>query len=261
MTLTSQIITDAYRRSNIIALGVSPSAAQQDEALRYLNRIVKSVFGNEVGDPLIAFPVGNNNYQRPAGYPWWNTVPDNYWFVPKNVRTVLNVNTPNINLYLHPAPDDGSRFAVSDHSNNLATYPVTVYGNGAMIDGTTAPLVLNTNGYDAEWMYRADLGDWRKYAPLASVDTFPFPEEFDTFFIVRLAIDLNPSYATEIDAQTQETFTRAKTQIRARYTQDIPVRSELALIRNAKVAADRDQWGNSAWLYQPNAMFDKGWPW
>lgn len=259
MTTVTQIITDAFRQSNLLAITASPTTAQQTEALRYLNRIVKSVFGNEAGDPLVAFPIGSDNIERPSGYPWWNTVPDNDWFVPKNIRVMLNLDQ-SVSLYLHPAPDDGTRFAAIDASGTLATYPVTVYGNGNRIENSLS-ISLDTDGFDAEWFYRADIANWQKYFPLTLVDTFPFPEEFDDFFITMLAIRLNPSYGTSLDPQSQAVFDRAKTQLRARYAQNIPVRSELALIRMSRLAADRDQWGSSYWLYQPNAMFDKGWPW
>lgn len=259
MTLVSQIITDAYRQSNILAIGRTPTADQQVEALRYLERIVKSVFGNEAGDPFTAFPIGSKNISRPAGYPWWNTVPDNDWFVPKNIRVMLNLDSL-VRLYLHPAPDDGSRFAAIDVAKTLGTYPCPVYGNGNTIEGQTS-ITLSEDGLDSEWFYRADLGNWQKYFPLSMDMEFPFPHEFDDFFIILLTIKLNPAYGTSLDPQSQLMFNRSKTQIRARYTQNIPTRSELALIRPAKVAADRDQWGNTYWLYQPNAMFDKGWPW
>lgn len=259
MTLTSQIITDAYRQSNLLAIGVSPTQDQVDEALRYLNRIVKSVFGNEAGDPLEVFPVGRNNIQRPSGYPWWNTVPDNDWFVPKNIRVMLNLEEP-VSLYLHPEPDDGSRFAVIDASENVSTYNVTIQGNGRLIEGNFN-LILNTDGVDKEWFYRADLGNWMLYAPLTMDIAFPFPEEFDDYFITLLAIRLNPQYGVMLDAQSKLVFDRSGRQLRARYTQNIPTRSELALIRMPKVSYDRDIWGTSYRYYNPNSMFDKGWPW
>lgn len=259
MTLVSEIITDALRQSNLLALGSSPTSAQQVEGLRYLNRIVKSVFGNEAGDPLTAFPVGRHNVSRPAGFPWYNDVPDNDWFVPKNTRIVFNLDNA-VSLYLHPMPDDGSRFAVTDTSNNLATYNVTVNGNGRLIENS-ASIILNTNGLDAEWFFRADLGNWAKYAPLIISDTFPFPEEFDDYFITLLAIRLNPAYGVALDPQAQMIFERSQRQLRARYTQNIPIRSELALIRLSKLAADRDQWGTEYSFYNPSSMFDKGWPW
>lgn len=261
MTVVSQIITDSFRQSNLLALGVIPTALQQEEALRFLGRIVKSVFGNEAGDPFTSFPIGNNNIEQPAGYPWWNTVPGNDWFVPLNTRLIFNLNCaiPQ-GISLHPDPEDGSRFAAIDSSGTLAEFPITIFGNGRMIEGQQS-IVLGTDGLDQEWFYRADLSNWQKTSPLLAEDTFPFPEEFDDFFITMLSLRLNPSYGSNLDPQSQLVLTRSRTQLRARYTQDIPVRSELALIRPAKVAADRDQWGNQYWLYNPNAMFDKGWPW
>lgn len=259
MTLTSQIITDAYRQSNLLAIGTVPTVDQQTEALRYLNRIVKSVFGNEAGDPLEVFPVGRNHINRPQGYPWWDTVPDNDWFVPKNTRIMLNLEEP-VTLYLHPEPDDGSRFAVIDASENLSTYNCIVEGNGRLIEGNFN-LTLNTNGEDKEWFYRADLGNWMLYAPLTDATEFPFPEEFDDYFITLLAIRLNPAYGVQLDPQSKMIFDRSGRQLKARYTQNIPTRSELALIRMPKVSYDRDIWGTSYRYYNPNSMFNKGWPW
>lgn len=259
MTTVSQIITDAFRQSNLLAITASPTALEQTEALRYLNRLLKSVFGNEAGEPFDTFPVGRHNISRPSGYPWWDTVPTNDWFVPKNTRVMLNLDQP-VDLYLHPAPNDGTRFAAIDVSENLSTFPVTVHGNGNNIESVSS-IVLNTDGYDAEWFYREDLANWLKYAPIGLNDTFPFPEEFDDFFITMLAIRMNPAHSVELDPQSQMVLSRSRSQLRARYSQTVPTRSELALIRPAKVAADRDQWGSTYWLYQPNAMFDKGWPW
>lgn len=258
MTTVTQIITDAFRQSNLIALGVSPTTAQQDEALRYLQRIVKSVFGNEAGEQLSAFPIGSKSISRPSGYPFWDGIPDQDWYVPKNTRVMLNL-TYSVPLYLTPQPDDGTRFAVIDVSNNLETYPVVLHGNGALIEGQTQT-TLNINGFDAEWFYRADLGEWKRYAPITLIDTFPFPEEFDDFFITMLALRLNPAYGATIDDQSQLVLNRARSQLRSRYTQSLTQRSELGLIRAAKVSADRDAWGNQWAFYQPNDMFNKGWP-
>jgi hypothetical protein len=259
MTLTSEIITDAFRQSNLLAIGVSPTALQLAESLRYLNRIVKSVFGNEVGDPLTAFPLGRDNISRPSGYPYWNNTPAFDWYVPKNVRVMLNL-TDSIQLWLHPQPDDGSRFAAIDASNDISTFPVTVNGNGRTIEGATS-IILNTDGYNAEWMYRDDLANWQKTAPLLLTDDFPFPEEFDFFFIVQLAMTMNPTFGIQMDPQTSETYRRAKSQLRARYHQTIPVHSELGLIRPTRTAIDRDRWGSNYWFYDPTAMFNTGYPW
>ena len=46
-TLVSQIIEDAYREANLIAVGESPTTAQQTEGLRLYNRFITSLFGND----------------------------------------------------------------------------------------------------------------------------------------------------------------------------------------------------------------------
>lgn len=259
MTTVTQIITDAYRQSNLLALGASPTSNQETEALRFLNRLVKSVFGNEVGEPLTAFPVGRSNISRPSDYPGYETTPGGDWFVPKNARLIFNL-AESVSLYLHPAPNDGSRFAVTDPSGNLATYPVTVYGNGQAIEDATS-VTLDTNGLDREWFYRSDLANWVRSIPLEADDTFPFPEEFDDFFITMLAIRLNPAYGTVLDSQSAAVLDRSEKQLRARYAQEIPVGSELGLIRLSRMSADRDQWRDISSWYDPNVMFNTGYPW
>jgi len=254
MATVLQIITDAYRQSNLISIGVAPTSLQETEGLRYLNRIVKSVFGQEVGENLEAIPIGAAGISRPSGYPWWKTDPGGDWFIPKNVRLMLNLEQ-STNFYLHPAPDDGSRFAVIDVAGNLSTYPVTVYGNGRIIESADS-VTLNTNSYNAEWFYRADLATWKKYSPLAILDTFPFPEEFEDFFILSLAFRLNPAYQRAFDQQSLISFNKQKTAITARYSQNKFSASELGLTLPSFVGDKRDRF----YLHNPNDSFDKGYP-
>lgn len=257
MTVVSEIITDAYRQSNLLAIGVTPTTLQQTEALRYLNRIVKSVYGQEAGDPLTPLPIGRNNIERPAGFPWYDVEAVQDWFIPSDVQIVLNLETAKT-LYLDPMPEDGQRFAVLDASGNLATYNLTLDGNGRKIEGADTA-VLNTNGLSRYWFYRADTGSWQRVNSLVAGDTFPFPEEFDDLFITMLAMRLNPSYATSLDPQSQAVWKRSLTQFRARYNQVIPQASELALVRLSQMAADRDQFTKWwAWVNDPRTAFNVG---
>lgn len=260
MTTAYQIIVDAYRQSNLLAIGVEPTQIQESEALRYLNRLLKSVYGNEVGEALTGFPIGRTNISKPAGFPWWETVPDSNWFVPKNTRVNFNLEIPGVNLYLHPIPNDGSRFAALDVGNTLFDNPVTVHGNGFLINGQES-IVLSEDGFDGEWMFRTDTGNWIQYSPLTLFDPFPFPEEFDDYFILMLAFRLNPAYERQLDPQSQVVLQRSRTQLRARYTQDIFTRSELGLTRNARTTQDRDRWGGFYGDFDPTALFNSGRPW
>ena len=257
MTLVSQIITDAFRQSNIISIAGSVTSAQQTEALRFLNRIVKSVFGNEAGENLEAFPIGRNNISRPSGFPGYDNAPPADWFVPMNKRLMCNL-TAATTVYLHPQPSPGARFAVNDVTGNFATYNLIVNGNGRQIQNASS-LTLNTNNTEKEWFYRDDLGEWALYSPLVVGDTFPFPEEFDDYFITLLALRINPAYGRAMDEQTAQIMGRSQSQLRARYHNTIEVQSEEALIRPAEMTADRRRWRGN--YYNPNSLFNYGMPW
>lgn len=258
MTTVTQLITTAYRQSNLVAAGTSPTTTELTEALYYLNNIVLSVIGNEAGEPLESFPIGKTNHVRPAGYPRYDVVPDNNWYVPKNTRLMFNIEAP-LSIYLYPAPDDGSRFGVKDVLGNFSTNNVTVYGNGSTIEGL-ANIVLNTNSLGREWFYRADTGNWSKVSPLALDDEFPFPPEFDMYFTGLLAMALNPTNGIAIDPQTQAMLNRSKAQFVARYVQTTSVQSELGLLRLSKMTAEANRWANQYQYYNPNSLFDRGWP-
>ena len=229
MSLVSDIIRDAYRESNINAIGVSPTTVQADEALRLLNRLVASSYGNEEGDLLQPFPIGRDNIERPGGFPWYNQTPPGNWTVPPNSRLMCNLED-DLTIYLNPFPEDGERFSIIDKSNNFATNNLTIIGNGRTIGGALN-LVANTNGYNQEWFYRDDLGDWLKILPLGLNDDFPYPSDFDDYFIISLAIRLNPRNGAPLDPQSQMAYQRARTGLNSRYQQIRVTPSELALLR------------------------------
>lgn len=243
MTLVSSIVRDAYRESNLIALGDEPSYDQRTEAMSRLQTSLSSVFGNEMGDPLTALPIGRNNIETPSGYPGYDNVPFSDWFAPLNVRLVLNV-TATTTINLHPRPQDGSRLALQDLSDNLSTFPVTIVANGNLIEGSDT-LVINESGFKASWFFRADLGSWERVSPLDWNDDFPFPEEFDDLFIASLAFRLNPRYGASTAPETVEAMTRVKRQFTARYKQQITKPVELGLIRTLGTGSYYDAYGES----------------
>lgn len=259
MTIVSQIITDAYRQSNLLAIGTEPTDPQKVEALRYLNRIVKSVFGNEAGENLRPLPLGGNNIDAPSGFPWYGNNPDPQWWVPLNRRLFLNL-TEAAAAPLHPIPEDGARFGVSDTSKNLDTNNLTVMGNGRTIEDQFS-IVLDTPGLNREWFYRGDLGNWMRTTDLVADDPFPFPEEFDQMFITMLAMTANPAYAASVDQQIMVMYNRARNQFRARYNNVIETPTEDALLRMPRTVSGRDQWvGSFSWI-DPTSAFNRGYPW
>lgn len=203
MSLVSDIITDAYQYNNLVALSEIPTAAEQAKALRYLNRIIRSTLGNEVGEALIAWEVGGSGIKAAPDSAFqqaYQPVPT--YRVPFNSRLVLNLTGP-LTVYLNPSPQNGERLGVQDVADNLSIYPFTVNANGRKIEAAPS-VVLALNSTNTEWMYRSDLGNWVKVTNLSLSDEMPFPLQFDEFFITALALRLGAS--EDIDLGNQLTF-------------------------------------------------------
>lgn len=227
MALVYEIIKDAYREANLIPINQSPTLDEQTEALRLLNRFVRSIFGNEAGDKLQQFAVGTNNVVTTVALPTYTFTTPSY--VPLNARLMVN-NTSPMTVQLHPDPEDGSRIAVVDATGNFNSVNFTLNGNGRKIDGGTAA-VLSTANLQKEWFYRADLGSWMAISNLGLNDTFPFPLEFEDLFVIGLATRLNPRNGVAIDDQAMMNFRRQRNLFRARYSQSIQQDSEDGLVR------------------------------
>lgn len=202
MTTIRQLITDAFRESGVIGVGVDPDAEEHVEGLRHVNRLFRSLLGNELGEPLQAAHYDDVILLT---------------YVPSNVRVVVDLAAPG-ELNLNENPRDGARFSVSDIGGNLATNNLTVYGNGRLIEENDS-LVLNTNNLNREWFYRADTSNWVRVTDLAADDLSPFPEEFDDLITTMLAIRLNPRYGGAIDEGLVAAMKRSLRQFRARYRQ------------------------------------------
>lgn len=250
MTLISSLIADAYREANIIPLGRVPNDNQVTEALRLYNANVRSIYGGDAGEGLEDWPLGT--YGREAGY----TLPYTSDVVAHpaiNLRLVAN-NTEAKTLYLTPHPQDGARMAIADPFGRLATYPVTLDANGRIIEGNPT-LVLNTAGMFQEWFYRADLGQWVKISSLLSTDQNPFPDDFDTFFTIGLALRLNPRNGREMDPQTATVYKSERRQFVARYLQSRPLETDDSL----SWPFMSTQSYNTAREFSSNTAFNRGW--
>jgi len=210
MTLISTIITDAYRETNLIARGSTETVAEQTEALRLLDRYIQSLFGNEAGDNLMEVLFGNNsNIDNSTYNNEFETFITN-WFMPTGYRLKLNLEQTN--------PQDGAMFGVVDASNNLATFPLIIDGNGSRIESVT-DLTLNTNGFEGTWFYRADRANWQRVSDLLVTDESPFPKEFDDLLIIGLAFRLDPRNGSGINQASANRYQSMLRKFRARYSQ------------------------------------------
>jgi hypothetical protein len=163
MTLVSQIITDAYRESNLIPLVSTPNTNQVTEGLRRLNVILLSTVGNEAGDDFMDVNIGGE-FDQSFSFDQW---------LPADVRLILNLSA-DIELDLDPYAKNGNRLAISDAADNLATNTLTLNGNGRTIEDSPT-VVLNTDGLDRQWLYRSDISNWVRISEVLSTDQMPFP--------------------------------------------------------------------------------------
>lgn len=219
MTLISSIITDAYRESNILPINKAPNIPQVAEALRLLNALFSSVYGDEAGESLQDWPLGNFGRESP-GYDIETT---QYRIDRPTInQRLIALNEEAKTVYLTLYPQDGSRMGIADPFGRLAAFPVTLDANGRTIEGS-ATLLLNTNGLFVEWFYRADLGQWVRLTSKVATDEMPFPADFDNFFITLLALRLNPRNGRTMDEQSLAIFKSEKRKFVARYLQSMPL--------------------------------------
>lgn len=228
MTTVSQIIRDAFRENNAVGVNDPVSGEEEAEALILLNRLVKSVIGTDAGDKLTTIYAGRNNIDS-TFYTIINILPEYKWFAPANSRIICN-NTTSIDIHLNPFPNDGERFALQDASGNFSTYPVTVHGNGNLIDSAPTSLFDEDNS-KKEYFYRADLNEWMLVSELESGSTFPFPEDFEDLFVLHLSMRLNPRNGLQVNNQSVAAFQRMKSLFKSRYRQTVEQASELALLK------------------------------
>ena len=227
MTTIAQIITDAYQANNLIALSVIPSAAEQDKALRYTNRLFKSLFGNELGDQLTDAVLSDGGITYPdyaISYPTTNFV------VRANTR-LINKTTASVTFYMPLNPQPGSRVSFIDITGTLATYPLTANGSDRLIESVTADKTLNVNFEADDWFYRDDLASWQKISSLALTDDFPLPEEFEELFITLLALRLDATLNVALAEEVGYVMKQMVRKLRARYRQTVEKPSELGILR------------------------------
>lgn len=250
MTLVSSIITDGYREANILPLRKVPNADQVTEALRLFNQNVSSIYGGDAGESLTDWPLGSFNADEPGFVD-----PRAPYSIqrPTINRRLLATNIAALTVYLTAYPQDGARMGIADPFGRLAAFPVTLDANGRTIEGTPTK-VLNTNGTFQEWFYRADKGGWVKLSSLASTDENPFPEEFDAFFSIGLALRLNPRYGREMDPQTATVFKAARSQFVARYLQSLPLQIDDSISWPFMSRQGYDQQRS----FSSNAAFNRG---
>lgn len=216
MSTLSQIIQRGFRESQILDIDRQPSTAQENEALVILNGIIK----RHTRPSTVTIWLGNTtNIKTQRGSILKDFTPlVNDRAIPQDTFVNLLVNQ-SYTVLLPPEPGDGARLSFIDVSGDLASYPLTLNGNGNLVaDNETA--VLSDANSITSYLYRRDLANWQPVSSLIATSTMPFPEEFDDMFVIELAIRLNPRYGKEISGVTADMYQQIRSRFVGRYTSE-----------------------------------------
>ena len=218
MTLVSDIVRQALRETNIAALPQPSSTAETTEGLDRLQALVLSTLGNDVGYIMEDWNVISAALITDASGVPLSAAMATAFVTPPNVRFACGL-TAATTLKLDPQPQDGQRFSFVDVANTFDSFALTINPNGRKLEGAVGSAVYSTEGLVRQFMYRSDVADWKKIDTLALGDTFPFPADFDDYFIISLAMRLNPRYAKQLSKESTERLEQQRGQIIARYSQ------------------------------------------
>lgn len=214
MTTLQPIITQGYRELNLVAVGKSPSTAQLDEGLLLLLNVIDVTICGDAGENLNDWPLGDFGRSTQERY---NLALNCYQYPRINARLIAT-NEQAMTVYMPVRPSDGTVMAIVDPFERLAAFPVTLDGNGRTIGGAQTVL-LNVNGTDRKWIYRADLGEWLQLDDLEIGDELPFPKKYDFFFSIELALRLSGRSGRAITAATATVYKKLRERFVNQYLQ------------------------------------------
>lgn len=204
----AECIRLALRKLRVIGQGQNPDSAAQTDALTELNAMLNGLVG--FGSSLQWKDLYvEEDYEIFPSYP---------------AQRLLCQHSSTLTITLpEGAADspiaDGMRVAIVDVSANAATYNITVARNGWKIAAAAANATISTNSASVVYMFRAELGDWKLAADLATADSLPFPTEFDLPIALMLAHRLGGEYGQELSQADFYYMRGARTKLRNRYCQ------------------------------------------
>jgi hypothetical protein len=207
MATAANTIKQALRKLRVIGQGESPTSDQQTDALTELNAWLNEMIGF---GSSIAWKTTYCDASMDLGWDY----PAQRVLV-RHPSSAITITLPEGTA---SAPlQDGFRFGVVDVSANAATYNITIARNGLLIAGSAANATISSNGTNRVYMFRADLGDWKLAADLATSDSLPFPSEFDLPVALILAHRLGGEYGASLTESDFHLMRGGKTKLRNRY--------------------------------------------
>jgi hypothetical protein len=225
MSTVSEIVKEAFREGNFIAVGEDPTPEELAEAIPRLRNLVDSLFGVEIGEKYrdwyvpsdlstsvpLRSPLTPTGISNGASAPSWQ-------YPPANVRLLVKTAEAR-SVYLPANPSDGARVQFINIASTVGVN-VTIDGNGHLVENAVSvtDTVANLNG--RRWFYRADTANWVKLESIADENsTLPLPEEFNDYFVCGLAIRLSTRFQVKVDDATVARFADMAKRIKNRYKQ------------------------------------------
>lgn len=256
MTQVADIIEKAFFEAGLTTELQHATPTQTNNAMDTLAGIITLQYGTNVGEIFEPWPLGN--YGRSANVR--RVVLGNVLTLPPANSMLIATQEEALTVYLPVNPSPGSRFGIVDPYNRLATYPVTLDGNGRSVE-SAASVLLDTDGANTQWLYRDDLGGWVKITPLLITDEMPFPADFDQMFIILLAMRLSIPYGQSQSPMQQAFLKGMSQQFQARYAQSLPLQINPEIAFPTPQSYDNFAsgfWGGGTQAW--NQGFD-GWAW
>lgn len=192
MTTCRTIIRHAMIELGVLEGEGNPSATEASDGLFRLQAIIDGLFGCGVGTALVDLEVTGATA------------------ILTDQRALVSA-TGSFTITMPDTPDNGSRIQVVDILGNLATYPLTLDGNGRKVEGS-ATKAITAGG---TWIYTADTANWQKVSPLALDDALLLGD--DEFFTLETAKRLAPMYGAQMSRESVVALQRAANRIRARF--------------------------------------------
>jgi hypothetical protein len=218
VTTVHEIITRAYRESNLVVIGLSPTLEEQEEGLVLYNQLQKELLGFEFGDRLGAINL--------------SSLADGVVAPVLNCEILLDTN--NLTLIIPDSADNGSRIRVRDVTWRLATFPLSVTTPNSRIEGG-AFLVLDQAGSSTDLWYSTYLNQWLRVKDALLPDVFPFDKEDEAFFELSLAVSLSGRSGLPVAPETGARYKKALSRFRSKYNKPKKVDSEQGLLRLSRI--------------------------
>lgn len=222
MLTASEIVKQAFREGNILALNTPIKDDQETEALTLLNSFITSLYGFELGEFAFDWPVPPSAtspiHARFPLQPANQKLQSDVWpYPPGNVRILLAL-TDDTQLFLDENPNDGARVELVN-VGDASSFNLTLNGNGRLVKGAATSVDTPGNFAGQRLLYRADLGDWTLVTTLTAADFSPFPAEYDDLLAIGLVKRLFSRYGRSMTVDLSDTFKRLMRRMKAQYRQ------------------------------------------